>query len=128
MLRGRRPAEGPAMTMQSSASAPASSSSPLPIVPTPGPPPMTKTTAAFYAMAAISFGASLLALGLGIAYLPVDRWVRAFLVVGALYAVTSTFTLAKVVRDQQEAAAVHARVDQARMERLLVEVDPYRPT
>ena len=36
--------------------------------------------------------------------LPVDVWVRGFLGIGSLYVVTSTFTLAKCVRDRQEAA------------------------
>nr|WP_157170690.1 hypothetical protein [Nocardia araoensis] len=40
---------------------------------------------------------------------------------GAAY----TFTLAKVVRDQHEAATVHGRIDQARMEKLLSEHDPF---
>ena len=43
-----------------------------------------------------------------------------------LYVVTSTFTLAKVVRDHQEANSVHGRIDQARVEKLLSEHDPYR--
>ncbi|MEU6828627.1 hypothetical protein ABZ894_08225 [Nocardia beijingensis] len=37
----------------------------------------------------------------------------------------STFTLAEVVRDQHEAATVHGRIDQARMEKLLSEHDPF---
>ena len=51
------------------------------------------TTAAFYLQAAISFGVSLVAVGTGIAYLPVDSWVRAFLAVGtaAIVAYTVVF-------------------------------------
>jgi glucosamine--fructose-6-phosphate aminotransferase (isomerizing) len=61
----------------------------------------------------------------GIACLPVGTWVRAFLTLGLLYVVTSAFTLAKCVRDQQEASAVISRVDQARLEKLLTEYDPF---
>ena len=60
-----------------------------------------KQTAAFYAQAAISFTVSVGALGLGIAYLPVNGGMRALLGVGLLYVVTSTFMLAGCVRDQQ---------------------------
>jgi len=84
------------------------------------------TTTAFYAQAAISFGASLTAVGFGIAYLPVGSWLRAFLAVAILYTVTSAFTLAKVVRDRQEESAVVSRVDQARLEKLLSEQDLLR--
>ncbi len=82
-------------------------------------------TNAFMAQAAISFGVSTIALGLGIAYLPVSSWTRAFLAIGALYAVTSTFTLAKCVRDLQEATRVTERIEQARVDKLLAEQDPF---
>jgi hypothetical protein len=73
--------------------------------------------------AAASFVVSLTAVGIGIAYLPVSPWVRAFLAVGILYTVTSSFTLAKCIRDRQEETAVISRVDQARLEKLLAEQD-----
>ena len=85
-----------------------------------------KNTPAFFAQAAISFGAAAIAVGTGITYLPVDRWTRAFLAVGALFLVSSAFTLAKCVRDHQEDTSVLSRVDQARLEKLLAEHDPYR--
>ena len=65
---------------------------------------MAKNTPAFFVQAAISFGVAAVAVGIGIAYLPVDRWMRAFLAVGCLFLVSSAFTLAKVVRDKQEDA------------------------
>jgi hypothetical protein len=85
------------------------------------------TTAAFYAQSAISFGVALAASGIGLAYLPVDPWVRAFLVIALLYTVTSAFTLAKVIRDRQEETYLVSRVDQARVDKLLAEHDPLRP-
>jgi hypothetical protein len=86
----------------------------------------SKTTTAFYAQSALSFAIALGGLVIGIIYLQVDPWVRAFLSVGALYLVTSAFTLAKCVRDQQENVSVISRLDQARLERLLAEFDPYQ--
>ena len=89
------------------------------------PAPITPTTTAFYAQAAISFGVSLLAVGTGIAYLPVNAWIRAFLAIAVLYTVTSTFTLAKCVRDHHESTTVNSRIDQARLDKLLAEHDPF---
>jgi hypothetical protein len=85
-----------------------------------------KQTSAFYAQAAISFGVSVVSVVCGVAYLPVDGWVRSFLAIGVLYVVTSSFTLAKCVRDAQESSAVLSRVDEARLQRLLAEHDPLR--
>jgi hypothetical protein len=85
-----------------------------------------KPTPAFYAQATISFAVSVTGVLLGIAYLPVTSWIRAFLALGLLYAVTSAFTLAKCVRDNHEANSVVHRVDEARLEKFLTEYDPLR--
>jgi hypothetical protein len=86
----------------------------------------SSTTPAFLVQAAISFGVSVVACMIGIAYLPVGGWIRAFLGLALLYVVTSTFTLAKCVRDRQETATITGRVDQARLDRLLAEHDPFK--
>jgi hypothetical protein len=85
-----------------------------------------KNTAAFYVQAAVSFGISLLAACIAIVYLPAGGWIRAFLALSLLYVVTSAFTLAKCVRDQQESHEVVSRVDQARLDKLLAEHDPFK--
>src|SRR4051794_27379192 len=88
--------------------------------------PSAKTTPAFYLQAILSFGIALAVVVIGELYLPVPSWTRAFLALGTVFLVSSTFTLAKVVRDQQETESVVSRIDQARLERLLAEFDPYR--
>lgn len=88
--------------------------------------PQSRTTAAFHAQAWISFGAALLSMVVAVLWLPVDPWVRAFLGLGTLYLTTSAFTLAKCIRDQQELSSVANRLDQARVERILAEHDPFR--
>jgi hypothetical protein len=72
-----------------------------------------------------SFAVALAATAIGIFNLQADAWVRAFLAVAVLYLVTSAFTLAKVVRDRQEAGQIVSRVEQARLEKLLAEHDPF---
>lgn len=86
----------------------------------------TRNTNAFFLQAGISFGIALLSMVFAICYLPVDNWVRAFLALGTLFLTTSSFTLAKCVRDAQENQAVAARLDQARVDKILAEHDPFR--
>jgi hypothetical protein len=87
-----------------------------------------RTTTAFYVQAAISFALSLTVTLIGIAYLADSRWVRAFLALGVVFIVTSTFTLAKCVRDRQEETTLVSRVDQAKLDKLLAEQDLLQTT
>ncbi|MEU6604590.1 YiaA/YiaB family inner membrane protein [Streptomyces shenzhenensis] len=84
-----------------------------------------QSTTAFYGQAVASFGVALTATALGIYNLHTDAWVRAFLGIAVLYLVTSAFTLSKVIRDRQEAGQIVSRVDQARLEKILAEHDPF---
>ena len=90
--------------------------------------PQPKVTAAFFGQAIASFAIGLGSVAIGIYYLPVGGWIRAFLAIGTLYVVTSSFTLAKTIRDAQETGTVVRRVDQARIDKLLNEHDPFKPT
>ncbi|MGW6898299.1 YiaA/YiaB family inner membrane protein [Streptomyces sp. NBC_01727] len=85
-----------------------------------------QSTAAFYGQAVASFGVAMGAVALGIYFLDANAWVRGFLAIGVLYLVTSCFTLAKVIRDRQEAGQLSSRVDQARLEKILAEHDPFQ--
>ena len=85
-----------------------------------------KNTAAFALQAAISFGAALFAMLVAIYFMDADPWIKGFLALGTLYLTTSTFTLAKVVRDMQEDQRVFHRIDQARVDKILAEHDPFK--
>jgi hypothetical protein len=76
-------------------------------------PSWSTSSTAFYLQSAISFAVSTTGVALGVVYLPVGTWVRAFLALGLLYVITSTFTLAKCIRDRQEKVAVHEADQQA---------------
>src|SRR5688500_3907857 len=89
-------------------------------------PAHTPTTAAFYVQAVLSCGLSLTAVGIGVVFLPVNGWVRAFLGIAMLYTVTSACTLAKVLRDRQGDPYSTSRVDRARLDKLLSEHDPFK--
>jgi hypothetical protein len=85
-----------------------------------------KNTSAFYLQAAASFGVALFTMLAAIYYLPADPWVKGFLALGTMFLTTSTFTLAKCVRDAQEDQMVVHRLDQARLDRALAGVDPFK--
>ncbi|GAB22172.1 hypothetical protein GOPIP_025_00620 [Gordonia polyisoprenivorans NBRC 16320 = JCM 10675] len=87
--------------------------------------PQNPTTAAFFLQAAIAFGVSLATAVVGVFYLPIDAWQRGFLAITLLFLTSSTFTLAKVVRDRQEQTSVRARLDEARVDKLIAEHDPF---
>jgi hypothetical protein len=89
-------------------------------------PNQSKNTSAFFLQAGVSFGIALLTMIVAVLYLPVDPWIRAFLGLGTLFLTTSSFTLAKCIRDAQENQYVVARLDQARVDKLLSEHDPFR--
>ena len=84
-----------------------------------------RTSTAFFAQSVISFAVSLGITITGIGYLHDSRWIRWFLALGLLYVVTSSFTLAKCVRDRQEETALVSRVDQARLDKLLAPTTAY---
>ena len=86
----------------------------------------TKTTAAFFIQSALAFGLALTTMLIAIFYLPYDPWPKAFLALGTLFLVTSSFSLAKCVRDAQENQYVVSRLDQARVDRILAEHDPWK--
>ena len=85
----------------------------------------SRNTNAFFLQAGLSFGVALLTMIFAICYLPVDPWIRAFLGLGTMFLTTSSFTVAKCVRDNQENQAVYARLDQARVDKILAEHDPF---
>ncbi len=66
-----------------------------------------------------SFFLSTGATAVGIAYLPVDAWLRAFLGMGLLFSVGSALSLAKTLRDNHEAKRLLNRLSEAKAERII---------
>lgn len=73
-----------------------------------------------------SFAISVTATTIGICYLPVDGWVKGYVGMGTLFTVASTFSVAKTTRDMHEAKRIVSRVDEAKLERILTEHDPFK--
>lgn len=69
-----------------------------------------------------SFALSLVMVGAGILFLPLDIWMKGYLAMGVVMLVQSCITLTKTQRDVHEAAKLVNRIEDARAERLLMEV------
>jgi hypothetical protein len=69
----------------------------------------------------VSFTVALAGMVFGIAVMPVEIWVRGYMILGTLFLVGSTFTLAKTMRDEFESAKLINQIAQARAEKLLQE-------
>jgi hypothetical protein len=68
-----------------------------------------------------SFAVSLAMMVVGIAILPIDLWMRAFLFMGVLMLIQSCITMTKTPRDLHESARMVNRIEDARTEKLLME-------
>jgi len=81
-------------------------------------------SAAWIIQAWVSFVVSISATAIGITYLPVDSWIKGYLGMGLAFTVGSTISISKTTRDVHEAQRLTARVDEARVEKLLSEHHP----
>ena len=85
-----------------------------------------KDTNAWILQCWVSFIFSLSATAVGVIYLQVDPWQRAFMGIGLTFSVSSSFTLAKTIRDNNEATTLTARIDEARVEKILADHHPLK--
>jgi hypothetical protein len=60
---------------------------------------------------------------IGIVNLPVNNWIKGFMGMGLTFTVGSSFTVAKTMRDLHETRKLTARIDEAKVERLLSQHD-----
>ncbi|KUL92921.1 YiaAB two helix domain-containing protein [Bosea sp. WAO] len=60
--------------------------------------------------------------GAGILFLPLDWWAKGYLAMGVVMLVQSCITMTKTVRDMHEASKLVNRIEDARTERLLMDV------
>lgn len=68
-----------------------------------------------------SFACALGGMLFGVTVMPVDLWMRGYMILGTLFLTGATFTLAKTLRDQFEGGKLVNRLAQARTEKLLKE-------
>ena len=73
-----------------------------------------------------SFTIATTATAIGILYLPVDNWIKGYLSMGLMFSVGSTISLSKTIRDMHESNKFLNRIDEAKLEKLLAEYDPFK--
>ncbi len=86
-------------------------------------PVINQNTAAFRFQVWASFALSFALMIVGICYLPVDLWIKGYLLMGTIFTVASCFTLAKTLRDDYEAGKLINRITGAKTEKILKEYE-----
>jgi len=76
-------------------------------------------TQAFSTLAWISFGISFIGMVVGLIYLQMDIYQKAFIGMTYLFSISSCFVLAKVVRDKQEGEDYVKKIENAKTEQML---------
>ncbi len=69
-----------------------------------------------------SFAASAFLVGVGVFFLPIDLWMKGYLTMGIVMLVQTCVTLTKTIRDNYESGKFVNRIEDAKAERLLMEV------
>ena len=72
----------------------------------------------------LNFALTAGALGIAVWAMPVDGWIRAFMGLGLVALIGATITMSKTIRDVHEATKVTTKVENAKVERLLLDTDP----
>lgn len=76
-------------------------------------------TQAFSTLAWISFGVSFIGMVVGLIYLQMDIYQKAFIGMTYLFSISSCFVLAKVVRDKQEGEDYVKKIEHAKTEQMI---------
>ena len=79
-------------------------------------------SAAWVTFTYVSFAAAAFLVALGVFYLPIDLWMKGYLTMGIAMLVQTCITMTKTVRDVHESNKFVNRIEDAKAERLLMEV------
>ena len=71
----------------------------------------------------VSFSASAFMVAIGVFYMPIDLWMKGYLTMGIIMLIQSCVTLTKTIRDMHEGGKMVNRIEDAKAERLLMEVE-----
>ena len=81
-------------------------------------------SSAWVAFTQLNFALTATAMGIAIWAMPVDAWIRAFMGLGVLALIGSTITMSKTIRDVHEGSKVTSKVENAKVEKLLMDTAP----
>ena len=85
-------------------------------------PQATQHSQAWVTFTYASFIAAAAMVALGILFMPFDVWMKGYMAMGVVTLVQSCVTLTKTVRDVHEAKRLVNRIEDAKTERLLMEI------
>ena len=86
-------------------------------------PQSVQNSAAWVTFTYASFLGSVAMVVGGIVFLPVDMWVKAYFAMGVVLLVQACITVTKTVRDEHENKRLVNRIEDAKAERLLMEIE-----
>ncbi|MEQ8824853.1 MAG: YiaA/YiaB family inner membrane protein [Filomicrobium sp.] len=86
-------------------------------------PPSQANSAGWLTFTYVSFGVAAGMTALGIWAMPADLWVKGYMMMATVFLCGATFTLAKTVRDEHEAKRFTNRIEDAKTEKLLMEMN-----
>ena len=81
-----------------------------------------KHSSAFISFCYATFGISLFMVSAGIFFMPIDFSAKGFLAMGVVMLIQSCIVVTKTIRDNQESEKFYNRIEDARTERLLMDV------
>ena len=79
-------------------------------------------SSAFVTFSYVSFAASAFLVALGVFFMPIDLWMKGYLTMGIVMLIQTCVALTKTVRDNHESSRLVNRIEDAKAERLLMEV------
>ena len=89
---------------------------------------LQRDSAAWIFFVKTSFVVSVIALSVGIYFMPAELWVKGYMAMGSLFTIGSSITLSKTMRDEHEAKKLINKISEAKTERILKTFDPEEKT
>lgn len=86
-------------------------------------PQVTRHSPAWIVFTYVSFIAAIGMIGSGIVLAPIDLSLKAYFAMGMLMLIQSCITMTKTMRDVEESAKLVNRLEEAKTERLLMDID-----
>ena len=87
----------------------------------------SKPSSAWMMFTYFNFGVAAVMMAGGIYFMEASFAAKGFYAMAALMLVSSTVAITKSIRDTEESQRLHNKIDEARTERLLMEVNSTRP-
>ena len=84
---------------------------------------VTQHSTAWVSFTYLNMIVSLALTATGLLFLPIDLWMKGYLLMGVTMTISSTTILSKTLRDAQESAKLHNKIEDAKTEQLLMRID-----